>query len=226
MPDNWTYMLAPINGRNYYENRGGIRLIDGRYVADNPDRPMNYLSFTDGLAFSDWAALRPITELEFEKAARGPSVPVPYEFVWGTSKYDRLERYVKPSFELVMENGWSEHQLSDETRPVFGASYYWVMDLSGSVWERVITIGNEIGRQFQGTHGDGVLRFGNATNADWPKSDHELGGFGYRGGGYYEIGTMYSDYNPHSPIGHRYFGAWSGGPHYISYGYRAGRTAN
>ena len=49
---------------------------------------MNYVSFTDGLAFTDWAALRPITELEYEKAARGPSEPIDAEFVWGTNTYN------------------------------------------------------------------------------------------------------------------------------------------
>ena len=129
-----------------------------------------------------------------------------------------------PEFETVTSNGWDESQLDDSTRPVFGASYYWVMDLSGSVWEKVITIGNEIGRQFTGSHGDGILDFGHATNADWPNSNDEVGGFGYRGGGYYQTGTYYSEFNPHSPIGYRYYGAWSGGPHSIAYGFRAGRT--
>lgn len=221
---DWTYLRAPQAGRDYYKHKGGIRLIDGVYVADSPDRPMNYVSFTDGLAWTDWAALRPVTELEYEKAARGPSKPLPAEFVWGTSDYDALERYVDKSGDAVMRNGFHEGQLNEHTREIFGASYYWVMDLSGSVWEKVITIGNPIGRAFKGSHGDGNLRFGKATNADWPKSDDEVGGFGYRGGGYYEIGTYYSDFNPHSPIGYRYYGAWSGGPRKIAYGYRAGRT--
>lgn len=225
MPDNWTYTRSPLGGRDYYKRRGGIRLEDGRYVVDSRHRPMNHVSFTDGLAYSDWAALRPITELEYTKAARGPGKAVPGEFVWGTADYNRLERYVNPDFELKIANGWDESQLNDKTRAVFGASYYWVMDLSGSLWEKVITIGNPIGRQFKGTHGDGLLSFGHATNEDWPKSDDEEGGFGYRGGGYYQIGTEYSDFNPHSPIGHRYYGAWSGGPRYLSYGYRAGRSA-
>ncbi|MEM7514132.1 MAG: hypothetical protein AAF388_24625 [Bacteroidota bacterium] len=58
-------------------------------------------------------------------------------------------------------------------------------------------------------------------------SDDEVGGFGYRGGGFYARGvaTVYGDFNPHSPIGDRYYGAWSGGPRSIAYGYRAGRTA-
>lgn len=225
LPDGWTYGRSPTGGKTYHKNRGGIQLKNGQYIADNPHRPMNYVSFTDALAFTDWAGLRPITELEFEKAARGSATPIPAEFVWGTNNYDLLERYVDENSELVMANQHNESELSDQTRPIFGASYFWVMDLSGSLWEKVITIGNPIGRAFKGSHGDGKLSFGHATNPDWPTSDNEIGGFGYRGGGYYEPGTLYSDFNPHSPIGYRYYGAWSGGPRSIAYGYRAGRTA-
>ncbi len=226
LPGASTSTRAPIAGRDYYKKRGGIHLKDGKYKAESPNRPMNFISFTDGLAYTDWAALRPLTELEYTKAARGPSKPIPAEFVWGTNTYDQLERYVNTEAELVFTNSRTESELTDQNRPVFGASYYWVMDLSGSLWEKVITIGNPIGRSFKGSHGDGLLSFGNATNEDWPNSDDEVGGFGYRGGGYYEIGTRYSDFNPHSPIGYRYYGSWSGGPRSIAYGYRAGRSAD
>ncbi len=225
IPDNWTYTRSPIGGRDYLKKRGGIYFKDGKYLTKSENRPMNYVSFTDALAFTDWAALRPITELEYEKAARGPGKPIDAEFVWGTDNYDQLERYISPESEAIFANGVNESDLNDSNRPVYGASYYWVMDLSGSVWEKVITVGNSIGRAFKGTHGDGQLDFGKATNKDWPSSDDEVGGFGYRGGGYYETGTAYTDFNPHSPIGYRYYGAWSGGPRYISYGYRAGRSA-
>lgn len=224
LPSTWTFTRSPIGGKDYHLSKGSIHLVDGKYIARSPQRPMNYIGFMDGLAFADWAGLRPLTEFEYTKAARGPGDPIPYEFVWGTDNYDQLERYVIED-ELRMQHNWTEDQLTDETRPVFGASYYWVMDLSGSVWEKVITIGNEIGRSFQGTHGDGILSFGHATNEDWPKSDDEVGGFGYRGGGYYTPDTQYSDFNPHSPIGYRFYGAWSGGPRSIAYGFRAGRSA-
>lgn len=224
IPTNWTYVRSGIAGRDYHDKRGGIRLVDGQYVADNPFRPMNYVSFTDGLAYSDWAGLRPITELEYTKAARGPGEPIEAEFVWGTNSYANLERYVNSDKELAFNNGVNESDLNDDNRDVFGASYYWVMDLSGSLWEKVITVGNAVGRKFTGSNGDGQLdNFGNHNQSDWPTSDNEEGGFGYRGGGYYNEGTTYSDFNPHSPIGYRYYGAWSGGPRYIAYGYRAGR---
>ncbi|MFN4123885.1 MAG: hypothetical protein ACK4GL_11345, partial [Flavobacteriales bacterium] len=48
----------------------------------------NYLNWGDLLAYLDWAALRPMTELEFEKAARGPSSvgnPQAGEFAWGST---------------------------------------------------------------------------------------------------------------------------------------------
>jgi hypothetical protein len=37
------------------------------------------------LAYLDWSGLRPMTEFEYEKAARGPVAPVAGEFAWGTT---------------------------------------------------------------------------------------------------------------------------------------------
>ena len=51
-----------------------------------PSRPVSYVSWPDVAAYAEWAALRPITELEYEKAARGMDNPAtPGEFVWGTT---------------------------------------------------------------------------------------------------------------------------------------------
>lgn len=51
-----------------------------------PSRPISYVSWPDVAAYAEWAALRPITELEYEKAARGiDNPPVPGEYVWGTA---------------------------------------------------------------------------------------------------------------------------------------------
>jgi formylglycine-generating enzyme required for sulfatase activity len=55
------------------------------------------------------------------------------------------------------------------------------MELSGNVWERPVTIGNETGRAFTGTHGDGVLdSSGDANAATWPGTNAV--GAGLRGG--------------------------------------------
>ncbi|MEL7532773.1 MAG: SUMF1/EgtB/PvdO family nonheme iron enzyme [Bacteroidota bacterium] len=223
---NDTYMRAGISGLGYAESKGSISIQNQKYVAASPNRPMNYLSWVDGCAFADWAGLRPMTEFEYTKAARGPETPIAKAFVWGTDNYDDMARYVDTKGDLIMAMGYEESQLSDENRATFGASYYWIMDLSGSLWEKVITAGDSIGRSFQASHGDGRLSFGEATNPDWPNSNNEKGGYGYRGGGYYETSTAYGDFNPHSPVAWRTYGAWSGGPRSIGYGFRAVRTAD
>ena len=58
----------------------------GRFQTAHPHRAASHVSWEDGLAWADWMGLRPMTELEFEKSARGPE-PVRFrEFVWGTDE--------------------------------------------------------------------------------------------------------------------------------------------
>ena len=55
-------------------------------VTLRPALPVSFVSWPDVAAYAAWAALRPITELEFEKAARGKdNQPIPGELVWGTT---------------------------------------------------------------------------------------------------------------------------------------------
>jgi formylglycine-generating enzyme required for sulfatase activity len=49
-----------------------------------PDRAFLATEIT-ALAYLDWSGLRPMTEFELEKAARGPVTPVAGEFAWGTA---------------------------------------------------------------------------------------------------------------------------------------------
>jgi len=51
---------------------------------DDGENIANAMNHQDLMAFLDFAGLRPMTELEFEKASRGPRDPVPGEFVWGS----------------------------------------------------------------------------------------------------------------------------------------------
>lgn len=219
---------ANFAGKGYYKSRGSISFDGKKYEAKSPARPLNFVGWDDGCAFADWAGLRPMTELEFEKACRGSAKPISHEFPWGTDSKKQLARFVDTDDELKCAPGLDEGQLNDRNREVFGASHFWVMDLAGSVWEKVVSVGHPGGRAFRGTHGDGKLMgYGFATNEDWPRGDHNpIAGFGYRGGGYYEHGKPPGDFNPHSPIGWRNFAAWSGGPRSIAYGFRCVRTAN
>ena len=52
---------------------------------NRPDRAVSYLAWMDLAAYLDWVALRPMTELEFEKVARGPVAVLGDEYAWGTS---------------------------------------------------------------------------------------------------------------------------------------------
>jgi formylglycine-generating enzyme required for sulfatase activity len=216
-----SFFRSNFGGKSYYTERGNIKSENGLYISSSPNRPANYISWDDGCAFADWAGLRPMTELEFEKASRGPLNSLPRDYPWGSNSSEKVSRYYNQDGELVYEKGIAEESLSDSNLEFFGASYYWVMDMAGSLWERVVTIGSVKGRLFKGTHGDGMPdQFGNATNDDWPNETE--GGFGYRGGGYYGFGMAFGP--SHSTIGARPYGSWGDGPRSIAYGFRAALT--
>jgi formylglycine-generating enzyme required for sulfatase activity len=63
----------------------GQPAVPAVYETDTPHLACNWLKASDGAAFAAWAGLRPMTELEYEKACRGPLEPVPGEFAWGTA---------------------------------------------------------------------------------------------------------------------------------------------
>jgi len=184
-----------------------------------PDRSCGYLSWMDLCAYADWAALRPMTELEYEKAARGKDIlPVAGELPWGNTSVsaasniagdeDGSETLSNASANVNYNNvtfsggDGGEGPLragmfatATSTRQQSGAGYYGVMELAGNVWERCVTAGNEEGRAFLSTHGDGNLTTeagheGNATNASWPGYQDGQGvsgasGSGYRGGSWF-----------------------------------------
>jgi formylglycine-generating enzyme required for sulfatase activity len=218
--------LSPHEVEDYYAKRGSIKVENEVFIAKSRNRPINYITWDDGAALADWAGLRPMTELEYTKASRGPSEPISHEFPWGTDNTEGLARKVELTDELVLINGMHESNMNEKNRHIYGASYFWVMDLAGSLWEKCVTIGDPIGRNYLGSHGDGVLsNTASATNSDWPKGIAEEGGYGYRGGGYYNHGMKVSEFNPHSPIAYRPYGSWAGGKRSIAYSQRYVRTA-
>lgn len=190
---------------------GGVYSATASWVA------MNHISWCDLAAYADWAGLRPITELEYEKACRGPATPVAGEYAWGNTN-------ISTTTYTYQNSGTESESVSNQptdtgnaiygstsgqsavrrvgmlatsytSRQEAGAGYYGVLDLTGNVWERAVTLGNSVGRGFQATHGDGaVTSDGYADNADWPGyesgkvggiSGGVVQGFGDRGEGYY-----------------------------------------
>jgi len=165
-------------------NANGIynELDDGQNIA------CNFLSWADCAAYSDWAGLKPMTELEFEKACRGPVYPVQNENAWGTtalisgtaiSNSGTLTEITTPANANCITgnciNGPARvgnFARENSTRVSSGSSYYGILELSGNVTERCITIRNTTGRCFTGLLGDGTLNeFGEANVENWPQLD-------------------------------------------------------
>jgi formylglycine-generating enzyme required for sulfatase activity len=180
-------------------NGTGGEVADGQWIA------CNYLTFMDVAAYLDWSGLRPMTELEFEKACRGTLAAVTDEYAWGNTGITGAAN---------ITNGGSTNETSttaganavynfnsnvqgpmragvfatgSSTRAQSGAGYYGMMELSGNLWERPVTVGNATGRGFKAVHGNGTLSAnGRANETAWPglAGGEVTGatGAGFRGG--------------------------------------------
>lgn len=183
------------NGNNIYNE-----------PADGQNRACNWLSWGDMAAYLDWAALRPMTELEFEKAARGTAYPIPRGMAWGTNLVTDANTTVQDgtAAEAVTETvtgdyGLANHALAfgqtylwgvlrvgfgataTSSRLSAGASAYGLMELSGNVWETCVSVSQTEGLLFDGTHGNGTLSEAGEANANtWPSASGAIS----RGGGW------------------------------------------
>jgi len=182
-------------------NRNGISLGGGVYTTSTPFVANNFMSWADGVCFADWTGLRPMTELEFEKAARGVSNSIPDEYAWGNTAITQSQGISNagsdnetainaaanatygPHASVSGPIRVGSHAQSGTSRVDAGASYYGIMELSGNLWERCVTIGRPEGKAYTGIHGNGeVTALGSADVANWP-ADDALGG-GFKGGGW------------------------------------------
>jgi formylglycine-generating enzyme required for sulfatase activity len=173
--------------------------VDGEWIA------CNHISWMDGCAYVDWAGLRPMTELEYEKACRGDQAAVSGEYAWGSASITGAtgisnggannETFSNAGANCAYNNsGGVPGPLrvgafagGATTRAQAGATYYGIMEMSGNVWERTVTIGNATGRNFTGLNGNGQLSpNGHANQSLWPGiSGSEVTGAtgsGFRGG--------------------------------------------
>jgi len=160
--------------------------------------PCNFLSWEDGLAFSDWCGLRPMTELEYEKAARGPVYPLAGEYAWGSTRVVSATGtlYANQAGELSSPDsanarlnnaGVGPARVGSFARPTLvsregaGASWWGIMELTGNIRTPVVGVGTAEGRGFDGRHGNGRLSVsGQADVTGWPLQNYG----GFRGGGF------------------------------------------
>jgi len=178
---------ADRSGISYVDPAGGVA---GYYTTSTPYVANNYMSWMDAAAYLDWAGLRPMTELEYEKASRGYAEPVADGYAWGsttitstggTSNYSSLgeagESVSQGNAVYDGSNPGGPARVgifagAATSREQAGAGYWGIMELSGNVGEMVVTVGNEAGRGFTGLHGDGMLSGnGEAMVTSWPGLD-------------------------------------------------------
>lgn len=171
-------------------------------TATSGNRACNFIAYDDILAYLDWAALRPYTEMEFEKICRGPAVYVPGEFAWGStfivdgntvvndgSPTESVSNAIPPGSGIANYNNniilgplrCGFPGTATTTRQSMGATYYGVCEMSGNLREIVVHNTNNTGRAYIPNHGNGYITpTGFMDVTGWPGS----GAFGTRGGGY------------------------------------------
>lgn len=182
---------------------------------DGQNIPCTYLSWGDLAAYLDWSALRPMTEMEYEKICRGTLPRIAGEYPWGstniTQVYNTLGGLVNDNTNTESfspaSNGLCAYAVNSGAavygplragifatgssgRESAGATYYGVMEMGGNVYERAITTANASGVAFTGALGDGtLLASGEANVTNWPSSTTAVG-VGQRGGQWVSAATL------------------------------------
>jgi formylglycine-generating enzyme required for sulfatase activity len=170
--------------------------LDGQNIA------CNFLSWVDAAAILDWMGLRPMTELEYEKACRGPASAIANEYAWGnttTNQAKTIRGDVGGSTEVIIVTDNANAAYGNHAgvpgplrtgifatnltnRASSGASYYGIMEMSGNLreWTISVTLSPEpdkLGRMYTGKHGNGELdAFGYPDVSTWPNyGTHSIG---------------------------------------------------
>lgn len=185
----------------------------GGEAADGQVLSANWLSWADLTAYQDWSALRPMTELEFEKAARGQIVPVTNAYAWNTTTLVAADNITNGGAVNEITNTANANAVfgnsgnvpgpmrvgvftaDSSSRTEAGAAFWGSMAMSGHVAERVVSTGQASGRTFTGNHGNGLLirdssditASGQADVTSWPAANGS--GHGVRGGSWSDTAT-------------------------------------
>lgn len=162
--------------RSNANNPGGFTGTHPNLIAPNPERAMGSVNTGNMMAWLDWAAMRPMSEMEFEKACRGANIsPIPNEYAWGsttatgittinnagtsTESFDAAANVNANGLNRMVRCGGFATAATASNREASGATYYGIMEMSGNGWERVIRLANTptVLLFNRTTHGDGNL---------------------------------------------------------------------
>ena len=165
-PGQSVTQLSPAVYANDFDN-------DGVYNEDSDGLGLPVvLNMKNFFAFLDWAAIRPMTEFEYEKICRGPITPVINEYAWGSTDrfgdFDVADRGKSTEYnrrsglgatncgtDTLYRTGMYATATSDRVHA--GATYYGVLDMTGGVWESCIGGWNIDYSTFTTDNGDGNL---------------------------------------------------------------------
>jgi formylglycine-generating enzyme required for sulfatase activity len=184
--------LGQANTRGY----SGFSGTHPALIAPFPERAYE-INGGNLLSMLDWSALRPMTELEYEKACRGKNIlPIANEFAWGNTTLNGIATpvHLGTNAEGFGTGNTNVYGLlgrpmrvgalatDSSTRVSSGATYYGIMEMSGNTFEATISVANADGLAFNGTHGDGNVNSvtGAYNNSNWPNPS-SLAGLGMRG---------------------------------------------
>lgn len=210
-------MLTPTQAASRFPNLTGTEghTIDDNgplpeiYVSSVPERACGGLSFNSQMAYADWAALRPMSEFEYEKMCRGNRPAIVGERAWGTAALHASTITLNNTgtanealsgagitavanhinINLGNRRPWRSGSIAAgygiPTRIEAGAGYYGAMELCGNLVESYVATGTADARGFLGAAmGDGVLTVAGAADvASWPTVS---GSVQRRGGGYFD----------------------------------------
>lgn len=161
---------------------------DGQCIA------CNYLSLNDLLAYANWSGLRPMSELEYERACRAPfpQESLPGEYVWNSvaglasaTSYTAAGEEIESVSGNVNVNSGNRLTIagplrcgifarSNSSQVLAGATYWGVMEMGGNVAELVANINNSaFSRAVNGT--------GNFSGYSWSVVPAQ---YGIRGGSF------------------------------------------
>ena len=143
----------------------GITLSNGQYFSSTPNKACGNATAARLFAYADWSGVRPMSFLEFNKASYGPLQPV------NLSSYPAGSGFPDSFWSQSPETSWqvigaTAHNAglfanSTTTRTQAGASYYGILELTGSATEPLVKLNYT---SFTNANGNGVLSSSGTTD--------------------------------------------------------------